>query len=579
MRNQQHDRATHAWRKANSLVYRRRLGPRQIRLLRLLPSKDREAPVEIDLIITDLDKNNGFKAISYTWGKEALSQCIWVNSKPFWVRPNLWKLLLDLRYEVDSRTVWIDAIAINQMSIDERNAQVRLMWEIYSKAIGVIIWLNNEISSPVQPPESTTEDEPAPLKRRSSAEGAAFLSALSKHGGHAPSTSYNDVQSVKWLLGHSYFGRQWVVPECALAKDVTVFCGGQLFPLSTLTELFVANPSLDSELKNLIREAQGCLAYKFCALNRDLNNDASQVRLRDILEAFRHNECSEPKDKIYALLSLCPAARTHITVDYRSYTETVLIETLEYISAHESLRETESMAFGQMLLEILSLRACIYPLRAAPGTLSPKIDCETRQFFQTQLVHVATVTKPPLTLYQHARSLQSTMTGSLVRTFTPLCLKDTTNGMNRANPSQMYLEPGAPHKFVEDVSPQDLHPFTWVPRCQKASTGSDQLCFGLATTDIMPGHLICVFHGSETALVIEKSRQQYAVTGRAIVRVAEQDEDNTHDNSGDWSHQCAAACEAATKGPKLIIASRGASTMSLLQLGVPVEGSRLRRAG
>ncbi|KAF2732509.1 HET-domain-containing protein [Polyplosphaeria fusca] len=42
------------------------------------------------------------------------------------------------------RTLWIDALCINQDDIVERGHQVRLMREIYSKAQKVSVWLGDE---------------------------------------------------------------------------------------------------------------------------------------------------------------------------------------------------------------------------------------------------------------------------------------------------------------------------------------------------------------------------------------------------------------------------------------------------
>lgn len=50
-------------------------------------------------------------------------------------------ILLELRSSETERVLWIDAMCINQKDIDERNRQVWLMGQVYSKAKAVIIWL------------------------------------------------------------------------------------------------------------------------------------------------------------------------------------------------------------------------------------------------------------------------------------------------------------------------------------------------------------------------------------------------------------------------------------------------------
>ena len=49
-----------------------------------------------------------------------------------------------LRNKKKRRVLWIDAICIDQSSMDERNQQVELMGDVYSKARRVILWLGEE---------------------------------------------------------------------------------------------------------------------------------------------------------------------------------------------------------------------------------------------------------------------------------------------------------------------------------------------------------------------------------------------------------------------------------------------------
>jgi len=78
---------------------------------------------------------------------------ITVNDLPFFVTTNLAAALGSLRndgkFGSKSRTLWIDAIYINQADVNERNHQVAQMQEIYAGAKEVIVWLG--------PTYSTTE--------------------------------------------------------------------------------------------------------------------------------------------------------------------------------------------------------------------------------------------------------------------------------------------------------------------------------------------------------------------------------------------------------------------------------------
>jgi Heterokaryon incompatibility protein (HET) len=84
-----------------------------------------------------------FEAFSYCWGPAELYKSIEVNGQQVPVRRNLWWALWHLRHGVYGmrRTLWIDALCINQNDLIERNAQVSIVGSIYSTASRVLIWL------------------------------------------------------------------------------------------------------------------------------------------------------------------------------------------------------------------------------------------------------------------------------------------------------------------------------------------------------------------------------------------------------------------------------------------------------
>ena len=83
-------------------------------------------------------------ALSYTWGKGKAENSVTVNGAPFHIRQNLWEFLQQESSDQareGTRLLWIDALCINQTSIAEKNHQVALMGEIYTRTSKVIVWL------------------------------------------------------------------------------------------------------------------------------------------------------------------------------------------------------------------------------------------------------------------------------------------------------------------------------------------------------------------------------------------------------------------------------------------------------
>jgi len=120
------------------------------------------------------------------------------------VREKLRNFLQEARRRKHQGFLWIDALCIDQSNVDERNHQVAMMGEIYSKATSVIVWLG----------ESTFDIERA-------------IETMTK-------TCANELASEVWLdstdrihelFTKGYWTRAWIVQEYMLAAKVEVWCG------------------------------------------------------------------------------------------------------------------------------------------------------------------------------------------------------------------------------------------------------------------------------------------------------------------------------------------------------------------
>ena len=135
-----------------------------------------------------------YTALSYTWGTEPADHLMYLNNKPFLVRPNLWQCLCRLQEHLGwSRgNLWIDAICVNQSNVRERNSQVNFMGQTYSNAQLVAIWLG-------------LEDCSAP--------------------GCSRSLTWNWTTHMADLIKRPYWSRMWIIQELLLARQIVVLCG------------------------------------------------------------------------------------------------------------------------------------------------------------------------------------------------------------------------------------------------------------------------------------------------------------------------------------------------------------------
>src|SRR3569833_3344611 len=109
----------------------RPLQPGEIRLLQLSPRHSKStvaepASLEVSLAHAFLDQNPEFDALSYAWGVASDTRTITLQGQPYQITVNLFNALRDVRYDAKPRTLWADALCINQSDRAEREEQVAL---------------------------------------------------------------------------------------------------------------------------------------------------------------------------------------------------------------------------------------------------------------------------------------------------------------------------------------------------------------------------------------------------------------------------------------------------------------------
>jgi hypothetical protein len=123
----------------NSTYVYENLAPGSIRLLELLPGQ-KDSTLECKIITARKGEHPKYEALSYACGdptplhlvKEQLSGTL------LHIATNLHDALQRIRYENETRTLWVDAICIHQSNLDEKGHQVAHMGQIYRYASRVI---------------------------------------------------------------------------------------------------------------------------------------------------------------------------------------------------------------------------------------------------------------------------------------------------------------------------------------------------------------------------------------------------------------------------------------------------------
>ena len=189
---------------------------KEIRLLRIHPlteAASEHSPLLCSLTIASLEDDIQFDALSYTWDGPEDQQIIHLNGRECIIRRNLFDVLLLFREMNTLETyLWVDALCINQRDIPERNQQVQLMRDIYSRTQMVHIWLGQgipEVKTLFAGMASVQPDTEAEL-------------LLNDRNGCKP--------ALRHLMKQSWWTRLWVVQEVLLAPDALLHCGKATLP-------------------------------------------------------------------------------------------------------------------------------------------------------------------------------------------------------------------------------------------------------------------------------------------------------------------------------------------------------------
>lgn len=181
-------------------IYVDSLGLEDIRLLCLNPSETADAPLHGSLLSYPHEFCPEYDAASYAWGGEdgdmSRDQPIYIG--PYWdvllQTKNCRSLLRYLRPRMGLRTVWVDALCINQKDKAERVNQVSRMGYIYQGCSRAILYLGDGV----------VEASEQPYRAR---QKLHLISA----------------EKLQRALKMRYFQRIWIIQELVLVSDSESF--------------------------------------------------------------------------------------------------------------------------------------------------------------------------------------------------------------------------------------------------------------------------------------------------------------------------------------------------------------------
>lgn len=345
----------------SSSVYQK-LEKREIRVLKLHPGY-RGQPLEATLRHLTLDQvtrprwssrssQTDYFAVSYAWGKPIFSHSLSVrhsNTRTLYktvdfpmsmLRPrlktgsktidfpiteSLYEALQQFRLRAGSVHLWADQICINQSDVDERNAQVAMMADIFASAREVYVWLG--LPGEHDKAAFATAKFLVANKDTTSHRIQPTLTRLAETWlpprGHPELTLSDGLAAFSSIAQRPWFDRLWVVQEILKGRSNAVFHYGEERLLHN--DLIIAFRQYTrvvdlAEAANLepSRELRAVKLYEKVAITENWARRKSfAASLLDLLLETAHLKASDPRDRVFALRAIVNIdANNMIPVDY-----------------------------------------------------------------------------------------------------------------------------------------------------------------------------------------------------------------------------------------------------------------------
>ncbi|MCJ1391307.1 hypothetical protein MMC18_004170 [Xylographa bjoerkii] len=290
----------------------------EIRLLELLPG-DSGSKICGRLIHRSIeDSKRTYDALSYAWGDPTTTTAITLGSnESFHISTRLAAALQDLRHLDRPHFAWIDAICINQDSVQERNAQVRMMNRIFKGASCVRIWLDMELD-----PENDA------ISRLKLLGNATETDAL----GNDPHFWI----PVSEIFENPYWKRIWIQQEIRNATRCEIQCRGTILPMSCLRQyiLLVNNKLLEPGLylspwRNLKLAINGTMD---CGSTSGSIFSSTPNGLLETLDSCRYLQCADERDRVFGLVTLVKGYNEgDMPIDYQLSVTEVYVNVVRYV--------------------------------------------------------------------------------------------------------------------------------------------------------------------------------------------------------------------------------------------------------
>lgn len=278
---------------------------KHIRFIKLAPALRSTDPLHVTFLSAPYYKLAGqYEALSYTWGDPKLAFPVFLsNGCHVLVTKNLNRALRRVRLEYAERLLWVDGICINQSDAKEKAIQIPLMVNIFRGAEKVLAWLGDGDQYNVE----------------------KVMQQLGYNFQHRARALRKTIPQdhLLELLHLSWFNRRWIVQEVVFNNNVALMYGEETLDWEAVAEEL---RDLNKNVQEEVRNDQSLEMTKIHAVRtitklwkgnqlRDTGHadlpsqtpttqKADQVSILQLMHDLADYECTDQRDRIYALYSM-----------------------------------------------------------------------------------------------------------------------------------------------------------------------------------------------------------------------------------------------------------------------------------
>ncbi|KAE9371142.1 hypothetical protein N431DRAFT_558729 [Stipitochalara longipes BDJ] len=263
----------------------------------------------------------------HTPGAQKKIRLLSILGKALWKSQRTWRVHYSTSGILTGRELFGSMLSVNQQDVNERAHQVSRMADIYTLADYVVVWLGPEAKDSCRALRtlhkigSMVDADWDDLTMKPSDEARATGELHWADRESAMPFKANELDPVLQLLERPWFERLWVRQEIALATKAFLVCGLESIPWSRFQNAIFyietkirKNKSIIANLSTFLQHL--FMIYLLCAPNRGLS-------LRK--QIYRTQKCKylDPRDRVYALLSISGIQGKKVIVDYRKSADEV----------------------------------------------------------------------------------------------------------------------------------------------------------------------------------------------------------------------------------------------------------------